>query len=89
MLRSDAVLERDVAAELACDGACKSANIAIAVNNGIVTLSGTVSDRALQLAAVRAVKRVFGVEGINARLEVAPAVPQPATTATIGSSSSF
>jgi len=86
MLRSDSVLERDVAAELACDAACKLASIAIAVKNGIVTLSGSVPDAAIRMAALRAAKRVFGVEGVNARLEIAAAVPRTSTTA-IGSSS--
>jgi osmotically-inducible protein OsmY len=89
MLRSDSALERDVAAELACDAVCRMAKIRIAVKNGIVTLSGCVADPALQMAAVRADKRVFGVDGIDSRFETSPRSDQLPTTAATGSVSSL
>ncbi len=69
MLRSDLVLEQNVAAELASDTACQMAKIGVAVKNGIVTLSGSVNDPSLKGAALRAVKRVFGVDGVAEHFE--------------------
>ena len=82
MLRSDAALEREVIEELACDAACKLAKIAVDVKNGVVTLTGVVSDSDLQRAALRAVKRVFGVEAVAAHFEAAAAsAARPAAAA--------
>ncbi len=69
MLRSDSILEQEVAAELASDIACRAERIGIAVKGGIVTLSGAVADPYLRAAAVRAVKRVFGVEGVDPQFD--------------------
>jgi osmotically-inducible protein OsmY len=72
MLRSDDALEREVAAELAADRACCSAPIEVRVNNGHVTLSGVIADAGIKTAAVRAVKRVYGVDGVHSRFHTVP-----------------
>lgn len=76
MLRSDETLQKDVMAELACDSLCSAANVTVAVKNGVVRLTGSVSSNAVKMAAHRAAARVFGVDGIDQRLELdaAPAV---------------
>lgn len=83
MLRADVVLAREVSEELAGDAACKLAEIGVSVRKGVVTLSGIVPDSSLKMAAVRATKRVFGVEGVVARIEISPALTS-ATYAALG-----
>ena len=47
-----------------------SSNIAVAVSDGVVTLTGTVKSYAQKLDAEQAVKRVSGVHGIAEELKV-------------------
>ncbi len=70
MLRSDSVLAKDIAQEFAADVQCSEAKISFDVHNGVVTLSGRVADPTLRAAAVRAVKRVYGVEGVDPQTDV-------------------
>ncbi len=65
MLRSDSDLQLQIIDELKNDVGCKSADIDVVVKNGVVTLSGPVHDLSVARAAVCAVKRIFGVEGIE------------------------
>jgi VCBS repeat-containing protein len=69
-MRVDTDLQKDVIDELNFDPSIDAANIAVAVDDGIVTLCGTVPSYADKLAAERAVKRVAGVQGIAEELEV-------------------
>ena len=50
--------------ELEWDPQVNSSEIGVAVENGIVTLSGEVNSYWAKLAAEKAVKRVKGVKGI-------------------------
>lgn len=68
--KSDAQLHADVAEELAFDPAVDSSKIAIAVHDGIVTLTGTVPSYWQKVEAENAVKRVSGVRGIANDLQV-------------------
>ena len=70
MIKSDTDLHKDVIAELAFDPSVEESNIAVAVSDGVVTLTGTVKSYAQKLDAERAVKRVSGVHGIAEELKV-------------------
>ena len=66
----DRVLQRKVMAELEWEPACESADIGVAVVDGVVTLNGYVQSYAEKLAADRAVRRVAGVDAIAEELKV-------------------
>src|SRR5690349_21362080 len=70
-MKDDQDLKADVTAELAWDPAVgNSLQIGVAVDNGIVTLSGEVDGYMQKHAAERAVRRVAGVRGIAVDLAV-------------------
>jgi osmotically-inducible protein OsmY len=69
-MRSDDDVKRHVEAELEWDPGVDSTDIGVAVNQGVVTLSGFVRSFAHKLAAERAAKRVAGVVGLANDLEV-------------------
>jgi osmotically-inducible protein OsmY len=66
----DRVLQRKVIAELEWEPAVESADIGVAVVDGVVTLSGYVKSYAEKLAAERAVRRVSGANAIAEELKV-------------------
>jgi osmotically-inducible protein OsmY len=70
MIKSDIELHKDVAEELAFDPSIDEHDIAVAVSEGVVTLTGSVKSYAQELAAERAVKRVLGVHGIAEELTI-------------------
>jgi osmotically-inducible protein OsmY len=57
-------LQQDVVAELHWDPRLNAARIGVAVNDGVVTLSGEVESFAEKIAAERAVRRVAGVRAL-------------------------
>jgi osmotically-inducible protein OsmY len=67
---SDAVLQQNVIDELAWEPSINSAHIGVAADNGVVTLTGHVSNLCEKIAAEEAVKHVAGVRGVAERLEV-------------------
>jgi len=69
-MKSDVQLHKDVIDELSFDPQIDSKNIGIAVNDGVVTLTGTVPSYAQKYGAERVVKRVHGVHGIAEELRV-------------------
>jgi osmotically-inducible protein OsmY len=69
-MKADLQLKADVSAELVWDPAVKATGIGVAVQDGVVTLSGTVDTYAEKLAVERAVRRVGGVRGIALDLQV-------------------
>jgi osmotically-inducible protein OsmY len=69
-MRSDSDIKRDVEAELQSDPSIDATDIAVAVKNGVVTLSGFVPFFLDKLEAVAAAKRVAGVVGLANDLEV-------------------
>jgi osmotically-inducible protein OsmY len=69
-MKSDVQLQADVAEELTTDPALDASKIAIAVNSGIVTLTGTVRTYWQKIEAEAAVKRVTGVRGVANDLQV-------------------
>lgn len=69
-MKTDLQLKADVTAELTWDPAIQATGIGVAVQDGVVTLSGTLDTYAEKLAAERAVRRVGGVRGIALDLQV-------------------
>lgn len=69
-MKSDLGLKFDVAAELAWDPAVNATRIGVAVDNGVVTLSGEVDSCLDKHAVERAARRVGGVRGIALELQV-------------------
>lgn len=69
-MKSDAQLFADVGDELMTDPALNAAKIAVAVHDGIVTLTGSVPSYWQKVEAEAAVKRVTGVRGVANGLEV-------------------
>ena len=70
MIKTNIDLNNDVVQELAFDPSVDEHGIAVSVNDGIVTLTGSVKSYAQKLAAERAVKRVRGVHGIAEELTI-------------------
>ena len=69
-VRSDVAIREDVLLELKWDPKIKSDDIAVAVKEGVVTLSGFVSSYWELDAAEKTAKRVYGVKGVANDLEV-------------------
>ena len=69
-MRSDSDIKRDVEEELTWEPNLDPTDIAVAVKNGVVTLTGFVRSYAHKFTAERAAKRVAGVVGLANDLEV-------------------
>jgi len=67
---ADMALRRHVIDELEFEPAINAANIGVAVEKGVVTLSGHVESYAEKLAAERAARRIKGVKAIADELKV-------------------
>lgn len=70
LVRSDEAIRDDVLFELKWDPKITSKDIAVAVKDAVVTLSGFVPSYWEKDAAEKAVKRVYGVRGVANDLEV-------------------
>lgn len=70
MRKTDSQLQHDVMAELAWQPSIDHANIGVAVNDGIVTLSGYVKSFLEKITAETAAQRVAGVKGVAEELQV-------------------
>lgn len=69
-MRTDSQLQNDVMAELRWQPGIDAANIGVAVKNGIVTLTGSVSSYTERYNAEEAVKRMYGVTAVVNNIEV-------------------
>src|ERR1700726_404831 len=69
-MRSDSEIKRDVEEELRWEPNIDPTDIAVAVKNGVVTLTGFVRSYAEKFSAEGAAKRVEGVVGVANDLEV-------------------
>jgi osmotically-inducible protein OsmY len=67
---TDRQLKQDVLDELDFEPSVNAAHIGVAVENGVVTLTGHVSTYAEKVAAERATRRVKGVRAIAQEIEV-------------------
>jgi osmotically-inducible protein OsmY len=70
--RSDDLIRGDVLFELKWDPKITSNDVAVAVKDAVVTLSGFVSSYWEKDSAEKAVKRVYGVKGVANDIEVKP-----------------
>jgi len=64
-MKSDDAIRRDVIRELEWEPALSHYDIGVAVNGGVVTLTGTVPSLWAKLEPERAAKRVFGVRAVT------------------------
>jgi osmotically-inducible protein OsmY len=69
-MKSAEMLQRDVVEELAYDPKVDSSDIAVTVEDSVVTLAGHMSSYAEKLAAEEAAYRVAGVKGVVDKIEV-------------------
>jgi osmotically-inducible protein OsmY len=69
-MKTDSQLQKDVMAELEWEPRVDHANIGVAANDGVVTLSGFVSNYSAKIAAEQAARRVKGVRGLAEEIEV-------------------
>ena len=72
IMKTDTELQTDVQEELKWEPSVTASEIGVAVNDGVVTLSGTVPNYAEKWAAEKAARRVAGVKAIAEELEVQP-----------------
>ena len=70
LIRSDDAIRDDLLFELKWDPKITSSDIAVAVKDGVVTLSGFVSSYWEKEAAEKAAKRVYGVRGVANTIQV-------------------
>src|ERR1700756_3302673 len=70
--RTDDQIREDVSNELKFDPKIASSDIALAVNDGVVTLLGFVSSYWEKDAAEKATKRVYGVKAVANDLQIRP-----------------
>ncbi|ATE63880.1 BON domain-containing protein [Rhizorhabdus dicambivorans] len=69
-MKTDSQLQHDVIAELEWEPSVDSADIGVAVDKGVVTLSGYVNSYAGKMAAEKAARRVSGVRALAEELKV-------------------
>jgi len=69
-MKTDSQMKNEIMEELLWDPTLKSRDITVRVHQGVVTLSGTVSNYPEKSAAEHAVRRVSGVKAIAEELEV-------------------
>jgi osmotically-inducible protein OsmY len=69
-MKTDEQIQKDVMEELTWEPYLKASQIGVAVNNGIVTLSGQVDSYSKKIAAEKAAKRVAGVKAIAEDIQI-------------------
>ena len=74
-MRTDQDLQRDVIAELNWSPMLRNEEIGVAVKEGVVTLSGTVSNFAKKFEAERAAEKIHGVKAVALDLTVSANSP--------------
>jgi osmotically-inducible protein OsmY len=70
MIKSDAALQQDVLDELDWDPEVEVTEVGVEVDDGVVTLTGTVTNYTTKLAAERAAFRVAGVRAVANDVQV-------------------
>jgi osmotically-inducible protein OsmY len=74
-MKTDAQLQTDVEEALKWEPSVTASEIGVAVNDGVVTLSGTVPTYAEKFAAERAARRVMDVKAVAEEIQVKPFGP--------------
>ena len=80
-IRADAQLQSDVVAAIALEIGSGSSDVAVAAQNGVVTLAGETDSLPRRLAVVRAATRVHGVREVADTIYVVLPVEQRRTDA--------
>ncbi len=75
--RTDEDIQADIAAQLRWDGRVEAGNVRVEVQDGEVTLHGTVASRTAEQAAVTNSYSVLGVRRVVNRMEVEPSGGEP------------
>jgi osmotically-inducible protein OsmY len=78
-MKIDTDLQRDVLDELRWEPGLDAANIGVAVQDGVVTLTGTVPSYSQRWAAEQAAKRVYGVRALANEIQVRLTAPETPT----------
>jgi osmotically-inducible protein OsmY len=68
-MKTDTQLQRDVMDELEFEPSVDASNIGVSAKDGIVTLTGKVSNYAEKYAASEAAERVIGVKAVTDETE--------------------
>ncbi len=76
---SDAQLTTDIQSKLYSDASTRQANVAVAVKDGAVTLSGNVPNADVELAAMKIANGTAGVHGVADQMSVNTASAVPAS----------
>ena len=69
-MKTDIQLQKDILAELAWDPAINATDVGVIVKDGVVTLTGHLTNYAEKYAAERAVQRVSGIKALAIDIEV-------------------
>jgi osmotically-inducible protein OsmY len=69
-MRTDAKIREDVLDQLAWESDVDDRQIGVAVENGVVTLSGVVNSYIAKMAAEKATRKVYGVKAVAEDIEV-------------------
>lgn len=69
-MKTDAQLQKDILAELAWDPAVNATDVGVIVKDGVVTMTGHLTNFAEKYATERAVRRVSGVKALAIDIEV-------------------
>jgi osmotically-inducible protein OsmY len=69
-MKSDVEIQKNVIDQLTWEPILRGTEIAVAVKNGVVTLSGTVSNYFQKIAAERTVKKVAGVKALAENIQI-------------------
>jgi osmotically-inducible protein OsmY len=69
-MKTDSKLREDIIDQLSWEPNLDEKKIGVAVENGVVTLSGVVNDYSQKTAAERAAKKVYGVKAVAEDIEV-------------------
>jgi osmotically-inducible protein OsmY len=69
-MKTDLQLQRDVMDELYFEPSVNPADIGVAADDGVVTLSGKVKSYAEKWSAVRAAERIWGVKAVVDQIEL-------------------
>ena len=82
-MRSDIQIQQDVMDQLKWEPGLNSAEIGVAVKNGIVTLSGMVDTFSKKITAEDAAKKIAGVKAVAEEIQVGPSPAYKKTDAEI------
>ena len=74
-MKTDSKIKQDVQDELSWQPKIDESKIGVTVDNGVVTLSGTVDSYSKKLAAEKAAKSVHGVKAVAEDIEVLYGTP--------------